>query len=500
MNIKNYFVLFILFNYFSLCVPYFYLVLWTDVYVVGNSGFCKSSRNDEMSLTFKAGSGEIFEYAERNERYLTSWVMDDLNGDGWREVCYSIAGYVKCLDVNPANGGPKIYWGNHMFHHEVYGQDAGIDIDGDNINEILVFEGIDYYHYLLNGSNGVGIEGSGDEHRRSQLYWPFSYYGKPKCGAGLSTNVDGLGSNDYVIIGTKIFDDPIPVLQCLEGTNGTILWEKELASTPLGVEIIQVNSSPHILCHLSENISVYMTNGTSLWNLTVSTNNVAVIPNGTAEGTDAIVFSETGTRCINASDSTDLWSISTNLGAVFYSGNLDSKSRGEFGGFWTDSSQTKIGIFNGSDGSWIRNHTYVRSQHGVTYVGDVDNDGNDDYGVHGRAHYFYSGINGTILLEMSGFTTEYMAIQADINENGYDDIIMGNWDFILAVDGSTMGTLNLNPQPSDDSSSSNEILLTFLTTSSSTLITILTVVSAISIAGFCILLYKYNKSKKNKSK
>ncbi len=398
-----------------------------------------------------ASDGLIFFYQSKDVRIISAWVVSDINGDGWREICFSFPAILVCLDVNPANGGPKELWRSHAFHHELYGIDSGIDLDGDNITEQLVFEMTDYYHYLVNGSTGETIAISGTDGRRSQLYWPYTSYGRPKCGVGLGANVNGQGSNDYVIIGMKLVGEPMAVLQCIEGLNGSLIWERELAATPYGVELIQINFTTCILAYTSENISAYSVDGTSLWNRSAPNSIIAVIPNGSGPGIDAVAVSGNGFRYINASDSSDIWTNSTNIGAVFYVGDVDGNGIGDFGALLDITAQDAV-IFNGTNGDLIRHHPLQDPDdndrmHGVTYCGDIDGDGCDDYGYHG--HYFphniYSGKTGDLLLSIygEGFSTEYMLIESDINGNGYADILFGNWPYIGAVDGSSTGSVQI---------------------------------------------------------
>ncbi|MHA1264839.1 MAG: hypothetical protein ACTSRS_06340 [Candidatus Helarchaeota archaeon] len=197
-----------------------------------------------------ASSGVIFTYYEKNVRCLYIWVIDDVNGDGWREVCVTFPAVIKCFDLNPANDGPKQLWKNYGFHHEIYGLDSGIDVNGDNITEQLVFEWMDNYHYLLDGATGTFITGNMGDGRRSQLSWPVLYHGFFKCGVGLGTNVNGQGSDDYVIIGTTVTGPPKSVLQCREGNNGSLIWERDLELAPRGVQLLQINSSQSLAISL----------------------------------------------------------------------------------------------------------------------------------------------------------------------------------------------------------------------------------------------------------
>ncbi|MFW9875558.1 MAG: hypothetical protein ACFFG0_20840 [Candidatus Thorarchaeota archaeon] len=368
--------------------------------------------------------------------------MDDINGDGWREIGICGAIYTKALDVNPAHGGPKQIWDQWGLHHEVlWGCDSGIDANGDSITEQLVFEAVWNNHYLLNGEDGVALDSPDEENRRYGFFWPVI-----DCGFGLDHDVNGNSVNDYVITGIDY--TPRAIVQCVESVNATVIWEFELAEVSNGLRSIKINSTQHILA-ISGFLQVLSISGSEIWNRTGVGWGLDIIPNGAGFGTDAIITrTGTGISLINASNNKIIWSNPINLHSLHFVGDINNDGWGDFGGLY--SSGYKVGICSGLDGSLIRNHTaqnLLNYMHGATFCGDVNADGYDDYGIFGDfyPHEIFSGNNGSQLISISGehfHGAEEMYIVPDINDNGIPDIMLFDGG-IVAVEGSFQGNVNL---------------------------------------------------------
>ncbi|MFX0030042.1 MAG: hypothetical protein ACFE8B_12590 [Candidatus Hermodarchaeota archaeon] len=386
--------------------------------------------------------GLIFAYKEKDGRTWGAWVMDDINGDGWREIGICGAIYTKALDVNPAHGGPKEIWNQWGLHHEVlWGCDSGIDANGDNITEQLVFEAVWNNHYLLNGEDGVALDSPDEENRRYGFFWPII-----DCGFGLEYDINGNSVNDYVITGIDY--TPRALVQCIESVNATVIWEFELAEVSNGLRSIKINSTQHVLT-ISGFLQVLTINGSEIWNRTGVGWGLDIIPNGAGFNSDAIITrTGAGVTLINASNNKIIWSNPINLHSLHYVGDINNDGWGDFGGLY--SSGYKVGICSGLDGSLIRNHTaqnLLNYMHGATFCGDVNADGYDDYGIFGDfyPHEIFSGNNGSQLISISGeyfYGAEEMYIVPDINDNGTPDIMLFNGG-IVAVEGSFQGHVNI---------------------------------------------------------
>lgn len=388
-------------------------------------------------------TGVLFAYKETEGRTWGAWVMDDINGDGWREIGICGAIYAKALDVNPAHGGPKEIWNQWGLHHEVlWGCDSGIDANGDGITEQLVFEAVWNNHYLLNGENGVALDSPDEENRRYGFYWPII-----DCGFGLDHDVNSNGVNDYVITGIDY--TPRAIVQCIESINASVIWEYELLQVSNGIRSININSTQHILI-ISGFLQVLTHNGIEIWNRSGVGWGLDVIPDGAGFGSDAIITNTgAGVTLINASDNTIIWSNILDMHSLHYVGDINNDGFGDFGGLYTTGD--KVGVCSGMDGTLIRNHTaqnLLNYMHGVIYCGDVNADGYDDYGIFGDfyPHEVFSGNNGSQLISISGthfHGAEEMYIVPDINGNGTPDIMLFDGG-IAAVEGSFQGNANLN--------------------------------------------------------
>ena len=387
-------------------------------------------------------SGLIFAYKEAEGRTWGAWVMDDINGDGWREIGICGAIYTKALDVNPAHDGPKEIWDQWGLHHEVlWGCDSGLDANGDTISEQLVFEAVWNNHYLLSGETGVALDSPDEENRRGGFYWPIV-----DCGFGLEYDVNGNGINDYVITGIDY--TPRPIIQCIESVNASVIWEFELLEVTNGIRSINIDSKQHILT-ISGFLQVLNINGVEIWNRSGVGWGLDIIPNGAGLGSDAIITTTgAGITLINASDNTIIWSNPMGLSSLHYVGDINNDGWGDFGGLYYTGD--KVGVCSGMDGTLIRNHTaqnLLNYMHGVIYCGDVNSDGYDDYGIFGDfyPHEVFSGNNGTQLISISGKYfqgAEEMYIVPDINGNGTPDIMLFNGG-IAAVEGSFQGSVDI---------------------------------------------------------
>ncbi|MFX1376074.1 MAG: hypothetical protein ACFFA0_09700 [Promethearchaeota archaeon] len=387
-------------------------------------------------------SGLIFAYKEKQGRTWGAWVMDDINGDGWREIGICGAIYTKALDVNPAHGGPKEIWDQWGLHHEVlWGCDSGIDANGDGITEQLVFEAVWNNHYLLNGADGVALDSPDEENRRYGFYWPII-----DCGFGLEHDVNGNGVDDYVITGIDY--TPRAVVQCIESVNASVIWEFELLQGSSGIRSIEINSTQHILI-ISGFLQVLSINGNEIWNRPGIGWGLDIIPNGAGLGSDGIITTTGGgVILINASDNTIIWSNPIDLNSLHYVGDINNDGWGDFGGLY--STGDKVGVCSGMDGTLIRNHTaqnLLNFMHGVIFCGDVNADGYDDYGIFGDfyPHEIFSGNNGSQLISINGdfYGAEEMYLVPDINGNGTPDIMLFDGG-IAAVEGSFQGNVKLN--------------------------------------------------------
>jgi len=389
--------------------------------------------------TSAQNTGLIFHYKESEGRTWAAWVMNDVNGDGKREIGIAGAIYTKSLDLS----GNEI-WDQWGLHHEVqWACDSGIDANGDGITEQLVFEAVWNNHYLLNGKTGVALESPDEENRRDGLYWPII-----DCGFGLDVNVNGKGHNDYVITGVVPWNDAPPVVRCLESDNGSLIWEYKLSEVSNGIRPIKINDTQQILV-ISNNMTALSTQGAHIWSRTATAWSIAIIPNGSGANSDGIVINTgSGISLINASDNGVLWSAPHNIGTIHYCGDINNDGVGDFGGLW--STGLKTGLFDGSDGSIIRNHTaqsLLNYMHGIIYCGDLNQDGFDDYGIYGdfSIHEIFSGLDGSQLLAITGqdfHGAEEMYPVEDVNGNGSPDIMLFNGG-IVVIDGWTLGTVDL---------------------------------------------------------
>ncbi|MFX0083331.1 MAG: hypothetical protein ACFE94_16415 [Candidatus Hodarchaeota archaeon] len=410
---------------FSIFIPISFLLTFTSP--------CNAATNP----------GVLFAYKETEGRTWGAWVMDDINGDGWREIGICGAIYTKALDVNPAHGGPKEIWDQWGLHHEVlWGCDSRLDANGDGITEQLVFEAVWNNHYLLNGQNGVALDSPDEENRRGGFYWPII-----DCGFGLVHDVNGNGFNDYVITGINY--SPKAIIQCIESTNASVIWEFELSHVSNGLRPIYINSTQHILIIPGGFLQVFSHNGIEVWNRSGFGGGLDIIPNGAGFGSDAIITSTgAGFTLINASDNTIIWSNIMYMHSLHYVGDINNDGFGDFGGLYPTGD--KVGVCSGKDGTLIRNHTaqtLLNYMHGVTYCGDVNGDGYDDYGIFGDfyPHEVFSGNNGSQLISIGGPDfkgAEEMYIVPDINGNGTPDIMLFDGG-IAAVEGSFQGNANL---------------------------------------------------------
>ena len=411
--------------FLSIVIPISLLLTFTTT--------CKAATN----------SGLIFAYKETEGRTWGAWVMDDINGDGWREIGICGAIYTKALDVNPTHGGPKEIWDQWGLHHEVlWGCDSGLDANGDGVTEQLVFEAVWNNHYLLNGENGVALDSPDEENRRGGFYWPII-----DCGFGLDHDVNGNGVNDYVITGIDYV--PRPIVQCIESVNASVIWEFEPLEVSNGLRSININSTQHILM-ISGFLQVLTNKGIEIWNRSGVGWGLDIIPNGAGFGSDAIITTTgAGFTLINASDNTIIWSNIINMHSLHYVGDINNDGWGDFGGLYYTGD--KVGVCSGMDGTLIRNHTaqnLLNYMHGVTFCGDVNADGYDDYGIFGDfyPHEVFSGNNGSQLISISGKYfqgAEEMYIVPDINGNGTPDIMLFNGG-IAAVEGAFQCYVNLD--------------------------------------------------------
>ncbi|MFX0059033.1 MAG: hypothetical protein ACFE85_07110 [Candidatus Hodarchaeota archaeon] len=387
-------------------------------------------------------SGMIFAYKETEGRTWSAWVMDDVNGDGWREIGICGAIYTKALDVNPSHNGPKEIWDQWGLHHEVlWGCDSGVDANGDGITEQLVFEAVWNNHYLLDGESGIALESPDEEDRRYGFFWPII-----DCGFGSEFDLNGNGVNDYFIVGIDY--TPRSIVQCVESVNATVIWEFEIEQGSNGIRSIVINSTQHILV-VSGFLQVLTVDGIEKWNRTGSGWGTDIIPNGAGSGSDAIITNIGGSVIlINSSDNTLIWSKSIDAHSLHYIGDINNDGSGDFGGLY--STGDKVGVYSGTDGTLIRNHTaqtLLNYMHGVIYCGDVNGDGYDDYGIFGDfyPHEVFSGINGSQLISITGEHfqgAEEMYLVPDINGNGTPDIMLFNGG-IAAVEGSYQGEVDL---------------------------------------------------------
>jgi hypothetical protein len=383
-------------------------------------------------------TGLLFHYEERAGRTWAAWVMSDVDGDGKREIGISGAIYTKCLDLS----GNEV-WKQGYLHHEVqWGSDSGIDANDDGITEQLAFEAVWNNHYLLDGKTGVALEGGGEEDRRAGLYWP-----NIDCGFGLETNVNGKGHEDYVITGIEVWGGVRPVVRCLESDNASLIWEYTLSTVSNGVRPITVNGSQHILV-ISSNMTLLTTQGAPVWSRTADPWSNAIIPNAGGAISDGIITGGGGgISLINASDNMVLWTAPHDIWTIDYCGDVNNDGIGDFGGVW--SSGLKTGLFNGTNGALIRNHSaqvLENYMHGITYCGDLDSDGYDDYGIYGdfALHEVFSGKNGSQLLAITGAEfagAEEMYLVEDVNNNSAPDIMLFNGG-ITIIDGTTLGQVN----------------------------------------------------------
>ncbi|MBY8982714.1 MAG: hypothetical protein KGD57_07185, partial [Candidatus Lokiarchaeota archaeon] len=129
---------------------------------------------------------------------------------------------------------------------------------------------------------------------------------------------------------------------------------------------------------------------------------------------------------------------------VNYCGDVNNDGQGDFGALWP--SGLKTGVFYGNNGTLIRNHSaqnLENAMHGITYCGDVNNDGFEDYGIYGdfSPHEVFSGIDGSQLLSIGNndfHGAEEMYLVEDVNNNGFQDIMLFNGG-VTIIDGNTLG-------------------------------------------------------------
>jgi hypothetical protein len=346
-------------------------------------------------------------------RMWADWVGSDINGDGWRDVLICGAIYMQCFDVNPAHDGPKLLWSQTKLHHEVFwGCDSGIDVNGDGITEQLAFEAVWNNHYLIYGNNGTAVPTASGNDRRYNLHWS-----PTNCGTGLNgTDVNGNGVADYVVTGIENYM-PTPVLMCIEGKNGSVIWTKTLAGNPSGVRLVTANNTLHILTWGTAN-QLWHVNGSSSG--TLPSGQVCIIPDGASHGNDMAII---GNGAYNVSSwKIALWTTSISIGNMLPSGDVDGDGIGDYGGLQPGG--TSVSIVRGSNGTLIRNHSaqdLLNVMHGVIGVGDIDHDGRADYGIFGdfALAEVFSGRTGQAILQMKiGQGVEEMYPVPDVNGNG----------------------------------------------------------------------------------
>ncbi len=395
-----------------------------------------------LNISYGYPTGQLANVTYDNQRMWGAWVASDANDDGWREIVVCGAIYTRCIDINPAHGGPVEIWNQWGLHHEVqWGCDSGIDVNNDDVTEQLVFEAVWNNHYLLDGKNGSALESNSEEHRRSGLYWP-----SIDCGTGLNgIDVNGNGIPDYVITGVN--GGYGPILRCVEGLNGSTIWEKTIAGTPNGVFLVTANNSLRIMTCSSE-IELWYPNGTACGNFAFGT--PAIIPNWAGPGHDGAVI---GNIIYNISSGLELLTSPITLMRTFYCGDVNNDGIGDYGGLYPDGK--KVALMNGNDGMLIRNHTakdLENYMHGIIGVGDLNNDGYDDYGIFGdfALSEIFSGSTGESFLQIQSHNgVEELYHIPDVNGNGYADIMTFNGGATV-IDGSSRGlvvveTTNVNP-------------------------------------------------------
>jgi hypothetical protein len=131
-------------------------------------------------------------------------------------------------------------------------------------------------------------------------------------------------------------------------------------------------------------------------------------------------------------------------GRISAVGDVNGDGQQDYGGIHY-SSEPKYGVFSGKDGSLIRNHTAQNLEnqlHGIAGVGDLDRDGYADYGIFGDFNLteIFSGKTGSSLIQISYQGFEELFPVADVNGNGYTDIMSFDGGCVV-IDGSARGLI-----------------------------------------------------------